>query len=307
MNKYYSFRIPSPCHEDWNLMTPTEKGRYCNACAKTVIDFTVMSRNEISNFLEDNKGKKLCGHVRKSQLDSIHIKIPTSYFDKIKQSQRYFILALLVVMGTSLLSCEDQQGKKHKIDRIEVVDTLMIDVKDVPLMGKIKNKVCSSSIDSIQTLTNTEDNTQPQPIVEDVVLDGEIVVGMIVEATSTDEPVHISLVHEPPEFPDTPKKLDKIEKRHHFENELSQHFKSHINHDINTGLKGNIRAYTRFTINKFGQIEDVQVRVPHPLLEEEVRRIISLFPEFIPAKINGESVSVLLVLPVLFINEKRSG
>ena len=34
--------IPNPCHEDWNKMTPEDKGRHCSVCDKVVIDFTKM-------------------------------------------------------------------------------------------------------------------------------------------------------------------------------------------------------------------------------------------------------------------------
>ena len=32
--------IPTPCHENWNEMTPNEMGRHCTVCSKTVKDFT---------------------------------------------------------------------------------------------------------------------------------------------------------------------------------------------------------------------------------------------------------------------------
>jgi len=36
--------IPEPCHENWHQMTPTEQGRFCNACSKEVVDFSMMNR-----------------------------------------------------------------------------------------------------------------------------------------------------------------------------------------------------------------------------------------------------------------------
>jgi hypothetical protein len=36
--------IPEPCHENWHTMTPTQQGRFCNACAKEVVDFSMMNR-----------------------------------------------------------------------------------------------------------------------------------------------------------------------------------------------------------------------------------------------------------------------
>jgi hypothetical protein len=35
--------IGTPCHEDWNRMTPQATGRHCTACDLTVIDLTSLS------------------------------------------------------------------------------------------------------------------------------------------------------------------------------------------------------------------------------------------------------------------------
>lgn len=39
--------IPDPCNQNWNQMLPNEKGRYCDTCKLTVVDFTKMSNEEI--------------------------------------------------------------------------------------------------------------------------------------------------------------------------------------------------------------------------------------------------------------------
>jgi len=46
MNKPH-ISIPKPCHENWDAMHPREQGRHCDACDKTVIDFTEKSEKEI--------------------------------------------------------------------------------------------------------------------------------------------------------------------------------------------------------------------------------------------------------------------
>ncbi|MCT8339963.1 carboxypeptidase-like regulatory domain-containing protein [Flavobacteriaceae bacterium TK19130] len=67
MKKAITISIPEPCHEDWNEMTPTEKGRFCDQCTKEVVDFTSQSDEQIIKHLEHNT--KLCGRFRASQLD----------------------------------------------------------------------------------------------------------------------------------------------------------------------------------------------------------------------------------------------
>ncbi len=65
----FKITIPKPCHEDWDKMSPNEKGKHCCVCEKTVVDFTVMEPQEIKSFFEAKKGEKVCGHFKTEQVD----------------------------------------------------------------------------------------------------------------------------------------------------------------------------------------------------------------------------------------------
>lgn len=67
MKKSIVISIPEPCHEDWAKMTPTEKGKFCNSCAKEVVDFTNKTDEDLVKIL--SKNKNLCGRIKHSQLD----------------------------------------------------------------------------------------------------------------------------------------------------------------------------------------------------------------------------------------------
>lgn len=60
--KNYKLTIPKPCNENWNKMTPDEKGRFCSSCSKTVVDFTKKSTKEIQDYLIEKNGQRVCGH-----------------------------------------------------------------------------------------------------------------------------------------------------------------------------------------------------------------------------------------------------
>ena len=67
MKKPIQISIPSPCHEDWQRMTPAEKGRFCDSCQKKVHDFTASPDREIvAAFAKDSR---LCGRFRGDQLN----------------------------------------------------------------------------------------------------------------------------------------------------------------------------------------------------------------------------------------------
>src|SRR5688572_20427072 len=63
-----SINIAKPCHEDWDRMTPTDRGKFCGSCQKNVTDFSTMTDNEILQFLNEHTGS-LCGQLRGSQLN----------------------------------------------------------------------------------------------------------------------------------------------------------------------------------------------------------------------------------------------
>lgn len=122
MNNKYKISIPEPCTENWDKMVPNEKGRFCFSCSKTVVDFTEMLPEEIQHFFIQNQSKNICGRIRKSQLDSITIQIPSYVLQSQTHYRKMFLLALFIAMGTTLFSCQDKHGNKQKIDKIEVVE-----------------------------------------------------------------------------------------------------------------------------------------------------------------------------------------
>ncbi|MCV2486130.1 hypothetical protein OD917_14435 [Flavobacterium sp. SH_e] len=120
MKSDYKVRISKPCNEDWNKMTPNEKGRFCAVCNTTVIDFTNKLPSEIQQFYIQNENQKICGRFRKSQTELVDIRIPSNILFSQNQYHKIFLLALFIAMGTSLFSCSDSNGNKHKIDSITI-------------------------------------------------------------------------------------------------------------------------------------------------------------------------------------------
>lgn len=62
-----SLRVPQPCAESWDAMTPTALGRHCAACQKTVVDFTQKTDAELLAYFAQAKGET-CGRFYNDQL-----------------------------------------------------------------------------------------------------------------------------------------------------------------------------------------------------------------------------------------------
>lgn len=95
--------IPKPCHENWNTMTPDEKGRFCAVCSKTVRDFRKVPDDDIIDFFSGTS-EEICGNFNPSQLNrELHYSYINSLFVK------FAVGAMLTTGG--IVSVSAQQNK----------------------------------------------------------------------------------------------------------------------------------------------------------------------------------------------------
>ncbi|CAN5393584.1 hypothetical protein BH10BAC1_BH10BAC1_20390 [soil metagenome] len=118
--------IPKPCHEDWNKMTPNDKGSFCGKCCKTVVDFSNKSPEEIKNTLLAENDKKICGRFTTNQLhekpkQTINLDIPLYLLPQNISYRKAFAIALFFVFGTTLFSCRTTED--HLVGDIAFVDS----------------------------------------------------------------------------------------------------------------------------------------------------------------------------------------
>jgi hypothetical protein len=117
--------VPEPCHENWTQMTPVEKGRHCQSCDKTVLDFTVMTDTQIKMHLENNKS--VCGRLIKSQTE--RELLPTVQ----KKSSLWKYIALLIGFTSVSIPSFSQQLQMecnpHKMDNNYIRGKIAMDKK----------------------------------------------------------------------------------------------------------------------------------------------------------------------------------
>uniref|UniRef100_UPI003D6BCC69 energy transducer TonB n=1 Tax=Kordia sp. TaxID=1965332 RepID=UPI003D6BCC69 len=116
------------------------------------------------------------------------------------------------------------------------------------------------------------------------------------------EAIAFTLIDEAPVFPgcEDAGTLEEIKKC------FSKNLQMHVNRGFDTkkaselNLVGVQRIFVKFIVNKNGEIAEIDVRAPHPLLEEETERVINSLPKFTPAMKDGKPVSLKYVLPIAF-------
>ena len=131
---YNRISIPVPCHEDWNKMTPDEKGAFCSSCNKSVYDFTKKDAAEVENILLSSKGQEVCGRFTTTQLSpQPDLHIPLQLLPHGLPVFRRFALAVFLVFGTSLFGCTDMNGQTLGKVKLEVVKE-----EELPITGEIQ-------------------------------------------------------------------------------------------------------------------------------------------------------------------------
>jgi hypothetical protein len=112
MKKSIQIQIPEPCHENWDKMTEANQGRFCNACSKVVVDFSMMSDKEILNHIS-KASSKICGRVSDDQLNR-PIQMP------VEKRQISFKYLWSMLISTFLVSYKTQAQGAIKLDSIPV-------------------------------------------------------------------------------------------------------------------------------------------------------------------------------------------
>lgn len=108
--------IPEPCHENWQQMTPNEQGRHCMACQKTVVDFTLLSDQEILDHIS-RASSSVCGRFNKDQLDKVYVqKKPKPHFT-FRYAWNMITAAFLLTGSTTLAQSRKNTIGKAKTDQ----------------------------------------------------------------------------------------------------------------------------------------------------------------------------------------------
>jgi hypothetical protein len=140
MKKQFTLTVPTPCHEDWNNFTPTQKGKFCGACQKEVIDFTKSTDDEIKHYFKNNT-QLTCGRFKQQQLKIYPETIPTT---KTHSAWAAFV-AFLMLLGyetaeaqTSTTIPQEEVVKQTKSKSVKEMNSITVSgvvLDDVDSLG----------------------------------------------------------------------------------------------------------------------------------------------------------------------------
>lgn len=151
----YTVSIPEPCRQGWENMTPSAKGRFCDACQKEVIDFTGLDDKEMLRIVQANLGR-LCGRFRKNQLQR-EIFVTETYGWRFP-IRKDLLLALLTFGSIQPLIAQSSFRQKEVLTESMFSSALVEDDKDT-------EKTVGDSLRKISGTVLTKEKNEPMAFV----------------------------------------------------------------------------------------------------------------------------------------------
>jgi hypothetical protein len=102
------FKIEEACGENWQGMSETSCGKFCNSCEKEVVDTTNYSKEQLKVFLKNHIHSLPCMRMTNHQLEDLNLEFQ-AWRASSSYSHSSLLWVLLIVFGLGLFSCKDEK------------------------------------------------------------------------------------------------------------------------------------------------------------------------------------------------------
>nr|WP_321221672.1 energy transducer TonB [uncultured Psychroserpens sp.] len=228
--------------------------------------------------------------------------------DVSRNSSLYFAVGLALMLALTYMTINYKSYEKDAIDigqldleALEEEDIPITDQKIIPPPPPPPPPVVPEEIEIVEdekeieeTVIESTETDQTEEIVE--------VEEIEVEEVEEDIDVPFNVIENVPIFPGCENEKGNNAKKQCMSDKISKFVNRKFNTDLagDLGLSGRQRINVIFKIDKTGNIVGIRARAPHPGLEKEAKRVISLLPKMKPGKQRGKPVNVPYSLPILF-------
>jgi hypothetical protein len=148
--------ISKPCSENWDAMDAAGCNRYCPACQKVIIDFSVLNDEAILQHIEQAKGKEICGRFANHQLNRVLQPAPNAepvnYLKKVAASVMLICTALnkawaqMPVVQHPVYVAQDKGSKVAAKDSSVIITGRVTDFTGLGVQGLTLNIKGTDSI-----------------------------------------------------------------------------------------------------------------------------------------------------------------
>lgn len=163
----------SSCAEKTENMLPHALGKFCLQCHKAVRNLTNLDAEEFINYLHDHEGEEICGTINAEILKSPVLQLTKSSEPAI---QFRFILALFLVFGPLLFSCNEKEHREIKqLIEISIEDkgeAYLPAVAEMPEIKPALHMVCDCEYAELEPEAEIAENKNPEILLDPVYIYG---------------------------------------------------------------------------------------------------------------------------------------
>lgn len=274
----YQSRIAT-LHEfiaDANVVKTTTRRSYYEQLLNTA--FNTQNISFINQFFNHSLIKKRIIMLQKSRSKTI------------AKFKYLFVLPLLFMMLTYVSCSEDKEG----IDDNQSISEQLAEIKMAIDDGKkLSDTEKQQLFEILDAMSQNENRPTPPPLPP---------FEKSAESGDNSNAVPFAVIEEVPVFEGCEDLSSNEERKECMSRQITRfvnmNFNTNLGEELN--LKGVNRVITQFRIDETGEVVDVKARATHPALQEEAIRVISGLPQMQPGKQDGENISVMYSLPIVF-------
>ncbi|MEH6769587.1 energy transducer TonB [Maribacter arcticus] len=216
--------------------------------------------------------------------------------------QLKYLLLIPMVLGILLYtSCEIEKKQLEELSESadEVIDKEELLITMYNDLATERNRLVKSADENNPIIVNLDNALKKlKARIDNEDKKNATTVKFEVKKYSDDPEVHFAVVDEVPIFPGCE---DAADKRACFNDKIQLHISKNFSYPKaaqDANIEG--RVSTMFMITSEGVIDNIEMRGPDKLLEDEVERIIKRLPIMTPGKNEGKPVNVPYSIPVTF-------
>ena len=151
--KPFVITLPAPCSENWEMMSNSDRGRFCGQCQKTVIDFSTMTDAEIIRYFKESKDNKTCGRFHGSQLNRELVQSQPVSFSAVLLKRTAAALLFFQTVVTTAWS----QTVRQKTEQQPAQPNILLQ-KPIIIQGKVIDHETGKPMPGMMVRVVTNDN-----------------------------------------------------------------------------------------------------------------------------------------------------
>jgi hypothetical protein len=154
-------------------MTSEAQGKFCNACEKSVVDFSMMSDAQILHYFSQPKTQKVCGRFNADQVDRALVNMIPERLSPPPQLLNFAYL-LIVVLGVGLSSCSNAVTGEAVIAEQQDSTSPQMGKPLVKMGEAVIGKVSAPASSSAQVSSSITEMGETQIIMGDTIMSNTV-------------------------------------------------------------------------------------------------------------------------------------